>query len=91
VLRGRHARPGPDGRSTYALRRSDLSLVVPRSCTRYRRACTRSAAACVIGVKRTSVVFAVVFGGFFFGERDVARRLAGAGLMLVGVLLITLG
>jgi hypothetical protein len=37
----------------------------------------------VIGVKRASVVFGVVFGGLVFGERDLRRRLAGASLVLV--------
>ncbi len=53
-------------------------------------ALTMAQAAYVIGVKRTSVVFGVLFGGLLFGERGLGRRLAGAGVMLIGVLLITL-
>jgi drug/metabolite transporter (DMT)-like permease len=46
-------------------------------------------AAYVIAVKRTSVLFSVLSGGVVFRERGIGRRLAGAGIMLVGLVLIT--
>jgi drug/metabolite transporter (DMT)-like permease len=44
----------------------------------------------VISIKRTSVIMSVLFGHFLFKEKDVRERLAGAGVMLVGVIVITL-
>lgn len=44
----------------------------------------------VIAVKRTSVLFSVLAGAIVFGERATARRLAGAAIMLAGLLLVTL-
>ncbi len=45
-------------------------------------------AAYMIAVKRTSLVFSVIFGRLFFAEEHPAQRLAGASLMLVGVAII---
>lgn len=44
----------------------------------------------VISVKRLSILFAVMFGYFCFGEAGIKERLLGAGIMLIGVTLITL-
>jgi uncharacterized membrane protein len=44
----------------------------------------------VISIKRTSVLFSIFFGYLVFKEKGVRGRLAGALLMLAGVLLITL-
>ncbi len=44
----------------------------------------------VIAIKRTSILFGVLFGGIFFRERDFGTRLTGAAIMLCGVFLITL-
>jgi len=44
----------------------------------------------VISVKRMSVVFGVLFGTLFFKEKGLRERLAGAMLMVVGVVMITL-
>jgi drug/metabolite transporter (DMT)-like permease len=44
----------------------------------------------VIAIKRAGAVVAVLFGYFFFRERHMRARLAGAALMTVGVVLISL-
>ncbi len=46
------------------------------------------AAAYMIAVKRTSLVFSVIFGKLVFGEENIRQRLAGACLMLLGVAVI---
>ncbi len=45
----------------------------------------------VIAVKRSSILFAVMWGGVFLKERDVGKRLAGALLMVVGIGILGLG
>ena len=52
-------------------------------------AITLTLAAYVVSVKRMSVVFGVFFGHFVFGEKDLARRVACAALMVAGVALIS--
>lgn len=42
----------------------------------------------VIAIKRMSIILVVLYGTLIFRENDVGRRLAGAGLMVVGALLI---
>lgn len=44
----------------------------------------------MISVKRTSVLFSVLSGILFFGERGAVERLLGSALMVLGVALITL-
>jgi uncharacterized membrane protein len=44
----------------------------------------------VIALKRTSVLMGVLFGHFIFKEKDIQERLLGAGIMIVGVLFISL-
>jgi len=44
----------------------------------------------VISIKRTSILFTVLFGFFIFKERNIRSRLMGAIIMILGVLLITL-
>jgi uncharacterized membrane protein len=44
----------------------------------------------VIAIKRTSAVMSVVWGHLIFKEKGVKERLVGAGIMVVGVLLISL-
>jgi drug/metabolite transporter (DMT)-like permease len=39
----------------------------------------------MIAVKRTSLVFGVIYGAILFGERHVARSLLASGMMVVGV------
>ncbi|MEG4960379.1 MULTISPECIES: EamA family transporter [unclassified Microcoleus] len=44
----------------------------------------------VIAIKRTSVLMGVLFGHFIFKEKDIQERLLGAGIMILGVLFISL-
>ncbi|MEG4228011.1 EamA family transporter [Microcoleus sp. N9_B2] len=44
----------------------------------------------VIAIKRTSVLMGVLFGHFIFKEKDIQQRLLGAGIMILGVLFISL-
>jgi drug/metabolite transporter (DMT)-like permease len=43
-----------------------------------------------ISVKRTSILFGVLFGVFLFREKGLKERLTGAAIMVIGVLMITL-
>ncbi len=42
----------------------------------------------VISLKRTSILFSVVFGGWMFKEKNMIRRFVGAFIMLIGVIVI---
>jgi uncharacterized membrane protein len=44
----------------------------------------------MISIKRTSLIFSVIYGALVFKEEKLRERLVGAGLMFVGVALITL-
>lgn len=44
----------------------------------------------MISVKRTSMIFSVIYGKIFFEEVNIGERLAGSLLMILGVILITL-
>jgi uncharacterized membrane protein len=44
----------------------------------------------VIAIKRAGMVLAVLFGHFFFKEKHLRERLAGALLMTAGVILLSL-
>jgi len=44
----------------------------------------------VISVKRTTILFSMLYGRFFFKEKRVLERLTGCLVMLLGVLLISL-
>ena len=44
----------------------------------------------MIAVKRTSVLFAVLAGGLFFGERGIGRRAVAATIMLAGFAIVSL-
>lgn len=48
-------------------------------------------AAYLIAVKRTSLLFSVLYGGLWLAEGHLVSRLAGALVMFIGVVLITLG
>ena len=45
----------------------------------------------MIAVKRTSLLFGILYGVLWFRERGLARRLPAGGLMVAGVALIVLG
>jgi drug/metabolite transporter (DMT)-like permease len=47
-------------------------------------------AAYLIALKRTSLLFSVLYGGLWLGEGQLRSRLTGAGCMVAGVLLITI-
>ena len=53
-------------------------------------AITSSIVPYVISLKRTSIIFSVIIGYFFFKEKDFKFSLMGSLIMFVGVLLITL-
>jgi uncharacterized membrane protein len=42
----------------------------------------------VSAIKRTSILITVVYGTFVFREKEILRRVSGAGLMVLGVVLI---
>jgi uncharacterized membrane protein len=42
----------------------------------------------MIAVKRTSLLFGLAYGAWWFGEREMAERLAGTLIMLAGVALM---
>ena len=51
-------------------------------------ALARVEVAYMIAVKRTSLVFGVLYGALLFGERRLARSLSGSAMMVAGVALI---
>jgi len=42
----------------------------------------------MIAVKRTSLLFGLAYGSWWFGEGEMAQRLAGTVVMLIGVALM---
>lgn len=44
----------------------------------------------VVSIKRTSILFSVVIGWLFFKDKHIKKRLIGAGVMLVGAVIIIL-
>ena len=48
-------------------------------------------AAYMIAVKRSSMLFGILFGAILFNEKGLGRHLTGGGVMLAGVVLIALG
>jgi len=53
-------------------------------------AITLTLVAYVIAIKRTSVVFSVLWGHYLFHEKGVKERLLGASIMVIGVVFIVL-
>ncbi len=45
-------------------------------------------AAYMISVKRTSIIFSIIYGKYFFHEKNIAFRISGAVLMLSGTVMI---
>ncbi len=45
----------------------------------------------VSSIKQTSSLFSVLFGWYFFGEKDINKRLIASTVMLIGVIMILLG
>lgn len=56
----------------------------------HMKAISLAQAAYIIAVKRTSLLFSVLFGWIIFGEVHILERLLGATIMLAGVFLIVL-
>ena len=44
----------------------------------------------MIAIKRTSLIWSVLFGRLLFGETNIRERLLGSVVMVAGVVLITL-
>ena len=44
----------------------------------------------VISIRRTTILFSTIYGYFFFKETRIQERLAGALVIIVGVILISL-
>jgi len=44
----------------------------------------------MISVKRTSLLFGIIFGALFFGEKNIRERLAGGIIMIIGLVLISI-
>lgn len=44
----------------------------------------------VISVKRTSLLFGIMYGAFWFKETNIRERLIGSTIMIIGVVIITL-
>jgi len=42
----------------------------------------------VISVKRLSILFGVIFGGFLFKEKNLSKRIVGSIVMILGTILI---
>jgi drug/metabolite transporter (DMT)-like permease len=65
-----------------------LGFFVALSILTVARGLTLAPAAYMIGVKRLSLLFSVFLGGMWLKERPFLPRLAGAGLMTAGVIII---
>ncbi len=57
----------------------------------HMKAISLAPAAYMIAVKRTSVLFGVLFGWLFFKERNIPLRLFATSVMVLGVILISVG
>lgn len=44
----------------------------------------------VISIRRTSLLFGIMYGALWFKEADIKERLIGAGIMVTGVVIITI-
>jgi drug/metabolite transporter (DMT)-like permease len=65
-------------------------LVVIMALTHFL-AISRVEVAYFISVKRTSLLFGIVYGALLFGERNLARNLGAGALMVAGVAMILAG
>jgi len=71
--------------------RSLIGLTFALSALTHFYAVKIAAVAYVVAVKRTSLLFAVLWGWLFFNETRMRERLAGAALIVFGVLLTAAG
>jgi drug/metabolite transporter (DMT)-like permease len=44
----------------------------------------------VISLKRSNILFSIILGGLFFKEKDIAQKILGASIIILGVLMIIL-
>lgn len=65
-----------------------LGLAVAFTVICHMIAISRIEAAYMISIKRTSLLFSVLYGAFWFKEEKIRERVAGALLMLTGIFLI---
>lgn len=65
-----------------------LGLAVVFTVICHMVAISRIEAAYMISIKRTSLLFSVLYGAFWFKEEKIRERVAGALLMLAGIFLI---
>lgn len=65
-----------------------LGLAVALTVVCHMVAISKIEAAYMISIKRTSLLFSVLYGAYWFREEKIRERLAGAALMLAGILMI---
>ncbi|HPC47913.1 MAG TPA: DMT family transporter [Deltaproteobacteria bacterium] len=65
-----------------------LGLVYAAMVFTHTAAISMTQAASMIALKRTSMLFAILYGALFFRETDIGQRLLGAGVMMAGVLVL---
>jgi drug/metabolite transporter (DMT)-like permease len=79
---------GPGGLPARPVAGFVLGLVVALTVIFHMVAISRIEAAYMIAIKRTSLLFSVLYGAFWFREEAIRERFAGAALMLAGIFLI---
>jgi drug/metabolite transporter (DMT)-like permease len=89
LLRRCRGAAGPGGAAGVRGDLAGAALVTAIALAAQMAAITMTAAAYVIAVKRTSVLFAVLAGGVVFGERGTRRRAVAALIMVAGFALVT--
>ncbi len=65
-----------------------LGLAVAFTVICHMIAISRIEAAYMISIKRTSLLFGVLYGACWFKEENIRERLAGAAMMMCGIFLI---
>ena len=67
-----------------------IGLAVALSTTAHFLAVNLIEVSYVISVKRTSLLFGIVYGALWFKEKNITERLIGGIVMIIGVVIITL-
>jgi uncharacterized membrane protein len=65
-----------------------LGIIVAVSIFSHMLAISMTNVAYMISLKRTSLLFGVIYGAVLFKEEKIAERLTGAAIMITGVFLI---
>jgi len=68
-----------------------LGLVMAAMVVSHFLAISMVQAVYMISLKRTSILFGVLYGAFLFKEEKIGERLVGALIMIIGVFLIAFG